>query len=76
MKHISTREKPSLEFKVVEKMRQDPHERTTFESLEDMTGWPPPAKLEVIEREWKPSLFFYVLRLSSLGSRSGLGMVA
>lgn len=37
-------------------MRQDPDERTAFESLEDMTGWPPPAKLELLERGWKPSL--------------------
>ena len=54
MKHMAAREKPTLEFRIVEKMRQDPHERNMFESLEEMTGWPPPVEFDV--KEWKPSV--------------------
>jgi GNAT superfamily N-acetyltransferase len=53
--HVPAREKPPLKLKVVEKMRQDSSERTAFESLEDMTGWPPPEKLGLLESGWKPS---------------------
>jgi GNAT superfamily N-acetyltransferase len=42
-------------LKVVEKMRQDRDERNTFESMEDLTGWPPPAKPDAIPLKWAPS---------------------
>jgi hypothetical protein len=41
--HIPTHGRPSVELKMVEKMGQDPIDGTAFESLGDMTGWPPPA---------------------------------
>jgi len=52
--HVLVRQKRSLKLKVLEKMRQDPGERTVFESLEDMTGCPPPARLDLLERGWQP----------------------
>jgi ribosome-binding protein aMBF1 (putative translation factor) len=44
--HISVREKAPIEINVLEKMQQDPNDRTIFEALEDLTGCPPPVEID------------------------------
>ncbi len=51
--HLVTPAIGRIETKVVEKMNQDPKERTIFEALEDLTGCPPPEEID-LETEWKP----------------------
>ena len=51
--HIVKPRRPKIEIKVLNKMKQDPKERTILEALEDLTGCPPPEKID-LETEWKP----------------------
>ncbi|MFX0064894.1 MAG: GNAT family N-acetyltransferase [Candidatus Hermodarchaeota archaeon] len=51
--HVVKPERPNIEIKVLEKMKQDPKERTILEALEDLTECPPPEKID-LETEWKP----------------------
>jgi len=53
-KHLAKPSRLNIEIKVLDKMKQDPRERTIFEALEDLTGYPPPEKI-TLEEEWKPS---------------------
>jgi len=50
--HISKPKRLNIKIRVLDKMKQDPKERTTFEALEDLTGCPPPEKID-LEKEWK-----------------------
>jgi len=52
-KHLAKPSRLKIEIKVLDKMKQDPKERTIFEALEDLTGCPPPEKID-LEKEWKP----------------------
>jgi hypothetical protein len=36
-------------------MHQGAYTRGTFEAREDLSGCPPPEKLDLLERGWKPS---------------------
>jgi len=51
--HLQKPPKPKIVIKVMEKMKQDAKERTIFEALEDLTGCPPPEKID-FQQEWKP----------------------
>jgi len=53
--HISKQSKGAVEIKidVLNKMEQDPKERTLFEALEDLTSCPPPEEID-LEAEWEP----------------------
>jgi len=53
-KHLPKPSRLKIEIKVLDKMKQDPKERTILEALEDLTGCPPPEKID-LEKEWKPS---------------------
>jgi ribosomal protein S18 acetylase RimI-like enzyme len=52
--HLQKRPKPKIRVRVMEKMKQDPEERSIFEALEELTGCPPPKEVS-FEGEWKPS---------------------
>lgn len=51
--HIQKRERVKVKIKVLNKMRQDPRERSLFEAIEDLTSCPPPKKVD-LTKEWKP----------------------
>jgi len=51
--HVQTRERVKVKIKVLNKMRQDPRERSLFEAIETLTSCPPPKKVD-LAREWKP----------------------
>jgi len=51
--HISKPRGLKIRIKVLDKMKQDAKDRTLFEALEDLTGCPPPEKID-LEKEWKP----------------------
>lgn len=51
--HIVKFSEGKIEIKILDKMKQDSKERTLFEALEDLTGCPPPQKID-LETEWKP----------------------
>jgi len=53
-KHLAKPSRAKIDIKVIDKMKQAPKERTIFEALEDLTGCPPPDKIE-LEKEWAPS---------------------
>jgi GNAT superfamily N-acetyltransferase len=42
------------EIRVLQKMKQDPKERSAFEAIETLTDCPPPSQKD-LETEWKPS---------------------
>lgn len=52
--HIAEFKRLKAEINVFDKMKQDPKERTILEALEDLTGCPPPERID-LETEWKPS---------------------
>jgi len=51
--HLAKSKPLKIEIKVLDKMKQNPKERTMFEALEDLTSCPPPEKID-LEKEWKP----------------------
>lgn len=53
-KHLVKPTKLNIEIKVLDKMRQNPKDRTIFEALEEMTECPPPEEID-LEEEWQPS---------------------
>lgn len=51
--HILGHTAGEIEIKILDKLAQDPKDRTVFEALEDLTGCPPPEEID-LEAEWKP----------------------
>jgi len=51
--HMAEPKRPKIKIEVLDKMKQDPKERTILEALEDLTGCPPAEKID-LETEWKP----------------------
>lgn len=51
--HIKKNPRGKIEIDVLNKMEQDPKERNLFEAFEDLTGYPPPEKVD-FSAEWKP----------------------
>jgi len=52
--HLSKTAKPRIKVEVMEKMKQDSKERSTFEALEELTECPPPKEVS-LEEQWRPS---------------------
>jgi GNAT superfamily N-acetyltransferase len=51
--HVEKTQSGNIEIKVLKKMDQDPKERNFFETLEDLTDFPPPEEIDT-SFEWKP----------------------
>lgn len=51
--HVLSQEKSSVQIRILDKMEQDPAERTLFEALEDITDCPPPKDVD-LKTEWIP----------------------
>lgn len=52
--HLPEQQETTVEIKVLDKMEQDPEERTLFEALEELTECPPPEAINL--NVWTPSL--------------------
>lgn len=50
---LKRKEESNIEIRVLQKMSQDPKERSAFEALETLTDCPPPNQKD-LESEWKP----------------------
>jgi len=53
MEHLRKRERVKVKIKVLNKMRQNPNERSVFEAIETLTSCPPPKGVDLTE-EWEP----------------------
>lgn len=51
--HVIKFPKGKIKIEIFDKMKQDSKERTAFEAVEDLTGCPPPEKID-LEAKWKP----------------------